>query len=70
MEGGGGQVQMFFGDERGYIAILYLDMRDSRKPRGKGYILQINGKDNDKYFKGVKIPGIKIRTHKEVYGNM
>jgi len=70
MEGGGGQVQMFFGDEKGYIAILYLDMRDTKKlPRYRTYTLQVNGNNNDKYFEGVKIPGIRISTNRSVYGD-
>ncbi len=68
MEGGGGQVQMFFGDENGYIAILYLDMRDENK-QSRIYTLQINGAKNDKYFDGVEIPGIKVQSHKSVWGD-
>ena len=31
MEGGGAQYQIFFGDKNGYIAILYLDMKNGEK---------------------------------------
>lgn len=72
MEGGGSQVQMFFGDERGYIGILYLGMRTSKTSAifRKDYTLQINGSKNDKYFKDIEyiIPNIKVKTSESVWG--
>jgi CHAT domain-containing protein len=66
MCGGGSQRQIFFGNENGYIGILYLDMKQSKSNSNKYRIVtQGKGKDTEKnlhYFNGVQsVMGIKVR---------
>lgn len=68
MAGGGMQCQVFFGNNTGYLAILYLDMKNTKAKLGKDYILQVNWNKNDILFKDFKVDGIKVRTSEEVYG--
>lgn len=72
MSGGGMQVQAFFGNSKGYIAILYLEMDTVKKPKEKNHTLVVNGAPNDKYFNG-KVSkfdqvGVELNLHKDVYG--
>jgi hypothetical protein len=60
MEGGGIQQQVFFGNDSGYLAILYLDMKNETVKRRRNYTLQVNRKENNKLFKNFGIEGIKI----------
>jgi hypothetical protein len=79
MTGGGCQLQVFFGNSTGYLAILYLDMDET--PMGKVYTkkadvpqprkvwtLQVQSNKNDPLFANMNIPGVKVRTCFEVYG--
>lgn len=77
LSGGGCQLQVFFGNRTGYLAVLYLDMDDS--PMGQAYktdstspktdwIMQIQSVKNDPLFANMNIPGVKARTCFEVYG--
>ena len=69
MEGGGMQHQVFFGNETGYLAILYLDMKSKKKkPVYHNYTLQVNWSKNDKLFKDFKVEHVKVRTSESVYG--
>lgn len=80
LSGGGAQLQAFFGNSTGYLAILYLDMEDLRQQEGQaGYLkligntthsLQVNWAKNDVLFEGkFKMPGIRLRTHRQTYGD-
>lgn len=74
MSGGGMQVQAFFGNSKGYVGILYLEMDNIKKPKEKTHTLVVNGAPNDKYFNG-KVSqfdqeGVELRLHKQVYGSM
>ncbi len=80
LTGGGCQLQVFFGNNTGYLAILYLDMDSS--PMGKvysedvddededasGWTLQVQWHKNDPLFANMKIAGVNVRTSEEVYG--
>lgn len=68
MEGGGMQSQVFFGNKTGYLAILYLDMKNSKAKLRKNYTLQVNWHKNDILFKNFKVDGIKVKTSFETYG--
>lgn len=72
MSGGGCQIQAFFGNKNGYVAILYLDMDNIKKPKQSNHTLQVNFAQNDKYFNGVvskfEQEFVEMRTHKEIYG--
>ncbi len=79
MVGGGAQLQVFFGNDRGYVAILYLDLEsEAEQQASEGYLaacgrsaftLQVNGKDNDAFFEQpLEVPGVAVRSHREVYG--
>jgi len=71
MSGGGSQVQAFFGNSSGYVAILYLD-NEKRKVTAKEHVLQVQSAQNDKYFNGkisqLDISGVKVSTYQEAYG--
>ena len=79
MAGGGAQLQVFYGNDRGYVAILYLDLEDET-PGSEAYLdacgqgaftLQVNGKDNDAFFEQpLDVPGVAVRSHREVYGDL
>jgi hypothetical protein len=60
MAGGGSQLQAFFGNAEGYLAILYLTHEDGKKPRGK-YICDVQWIRNYKYFKTMEVAGVKVR---------
>ena len=64
LEGAGAQVQMFFGDKTGYIAILYLDLRNEATAQ-QTYTLQIQNSKNNKLFENFKMEGIEIKKHKD-----
>lgn len=70
--GGGCQIQAFFGNKKGYIGILYLDMDTPQENAevNDGYLkcignekftLEANFTENNKYFKGFKHPKVKFR---------
>ncbi|MEG0869646.1 MAG: hypothetical protein RSG77_21775 [Hafnia sp.] len=70
MAGGGAQLQAFFGNSTGYLAILYLDMEDLNECVNSDYLkaigntkytLKVNFSKNNKYFLGkFKMPGITL----------
>lgn len=63
--GGGMQLQQFYGDDNGYIGVLYLDMMDNNKYINPNiFTFQINGKENEIKFK--KFNYKKIANNKEV----
>ena len=64
MEGGGAQVQMFFGNEDGYIGILYLDMRKANKLRDSHRMVLENPKA-DELIGDMQIPGLTISTYQK-----
>jgi hypothetical protein len=59
MEGGGMKEQIFFGNEKGYIGILYLDLR-SEKRSNREYTFTLQSK-NKELRNGLVLPGIKVR---------
>lgn len=80
LSGGGGQLQAFFGNSTGYLAIMYLDMENrAEQDELEDYLeacgnttfdLQVNFTKNDPLFEGkFNIPGIRMRTSREVYGD-
>ena len=61
MEGGGAQMQIFFGNKKGYLGILYLNMKKDRNPKGPYSLRLENGaKGRTKEFKELQVEGIKI----------
>ena len=78
MCGGGGQLQAFFGNRKGYLAILYLTL-ESRSPAYTGddlksvgnepATLQVQTAENDVLFQHCHVPGVRVRSHASVYGN-
>lgn len=78
MCGGGAQLQVFFGNRSGYVAILYLDLEDMEEQKrmadylvavgNESHSLVVNGAQNDDYFEDLSIAGIRLRTHRSVYG--
>jgi hypothetical protein len=80
LSGGGGQLQAFFGNNTGYLAILYLDMENlAEQDELEDYLdacgnttfeLHVNFTKNDPLFEGkFNIPGITMRTSREVFGD-
>lgn len=77
MVGGGAQIQVFFQNEGGYIAILYLsldydcDSYTYEEDEEDGtYVLQVNGSKNDILFEeDLNIETLTVRSHASVYGN-
>lgn len=67
MPGGGSQHQIFFGNSKGYIAILHLDLISSRKNSSE-YTLISQGLSGDSFLKGFKMDGIKHVTSESIYG--
>lgn len=72
MAGGGGQTQFFFGDgDKGYLAIMYMDMRSSKVRPGldklKTYSLLPQGKRGDDLFENFKMDGVKINFCRDIY---
>lgn len=71
MSGGGMQVQAFFGNKNGYVAILYLEMENVKKPKDKEHTLVVNGKKNEKYFNGkvskFEQPRVELNLHADIY---
>lgn len=69
MSGGGMQVQAFFGNTKGYVAILYLEMQNVKKPKEKQHTLVVNDVKNNRYFNGkvaqFEHPGVKLRLVEE-----
>jgi hypothetical protein len=73
MTGGGGQLQAFFGNRTGYLGILYLtleDLEDQERLTENGYLaacgnesftLTANWAKNNKYFKGMTVPGVELQ---------
>lgn len=72
LAGGGMQIQVFFGNSKGYLGILYLEMGNVKKPKEKNHTLVINGAENDKYFNGklskFEQNAVELRLHKDIYG--
>jgi hypothetical protein len=79
MCGGGAQLQAFFGNQSGYLAILYLDLEDIESQESmseylascgnKTFLLQVNWAANDKLFEGrFNVNNIELRLHRAVYG--
>ena len=68
MEGGGMQVQIFFGDITGYLGILYLDMRYPKKLRNEDYSLQVDREKNDEIFENFSAEGIRVSSHFSKWG--
>ena len=77
--GGGAQLQAFFGNKTGYLAILYLDLEDLGEQErmadylalcgNKTHTLQVNWAKNDVLFEGkFACPGVALRTSKATYG--
>ena len=78
--GGGSQLQAFFGNAKGYLGILYLDLEDLKEHQqvsengyleavgNKTFTLQVNGEDNDVVFDGFAVAGVELRTHAATYG--
>ncbi len=69
LSGGGSQLQAFFGCSNGYLAILYLGMEDAKdhteaqmaRIQARTSILQPQFEHNEPLFKGLNIPGVKVR---------
>jgi hypothetical protein len=70
MSGGGAQVQVFFGNRKGYLAILYLDLDNSKSFGEKSeYHLVLEKEYLDKYFKkGFSVNKVKPLLYKDVWG--
>lgn len=79
LSGGGAQLQAFFGNSTGYLAILYLSMADARLDReladeldacgNTPFTLQVNWRSNDPLFEGrFSHEGIELLTHAAAYG--
>ena len=70
LTGGGAQIQAFFGNTTGYVAILYLEM-ENKKPKEKEHTLVVNGAKNDKLFDGriskFTQDGVELCLHKDLY---
>lgn len=71
MAGGGSQLQAFFGNKDGYIAILYFDMdtyiklgdknvTKARMIKTKDYTLSVQSEQNNRYFDDCTIENLKI----------
>lgn len=67
MPGGGAQHQVFFGDEKGYIACIGLDLKTSRKNSGK-YTMTGQGRHGDIIMDGFKMDGVKFMSCESIYG--
>lgn len=52
LSGGGQQIQAFFGNKSGYLAILYLEMEKVKKPKDKQHSLSVQWAKNNRYFDG------------------
>jgi hypothetical protein len=73
MIGGGSQLQVFFGNKSSYLAILYLTLEsldDQERLSENGYLaavgnesftLDIQSAKNNETFKGLNVPGVKVR---------
>lgn len=74
LSGGGSQLQAFFGNDTGYLAILYLDLEDlaeNKRLTDNGYLaacgneshtLRVNwGKNNKLFMNQCKIPGVDVQ---------
>ncbi|MNR71343.1 hypothetical protein D3C71_19580 [compost metagenome] len=75
MCGGGAQLQVFFGNAQGYIAILYLSLEagecDPEYLKAVGnetFSLVVQGAQKDKFFEGFDVPGVRLRTYASVFG--
>ena len=70
MEGGGAQCQVFFGNETGYLGILYLDLKETKSTNFEKpfYRFVVNGYKNDPLFKDFNVKGIKVVTSESIYG--
>lgn len=72
MMGGGAQLQAFFGNHTGYLGIMYLSLeslKEQKELEESGYLeasgvtpysLIPNWAKNNKYFKGMNVPGIEV----------
>lgn len=74
MIGGKAEIQAFFGNEDGYIAILYLDYDDHNnygyKNTGKknNFTMITQNRVNDFIFEDFKNPEIKVVKSRDIYG--
>lgn len=72
LSGGGMQVQAFFGNKKGYVGTLYLEMDNVKKPKDKEHTFVVNGAYNDKYFNGkistFKQEGVELQLSEDIYG--
>lgn len=59
LSGGGAQLQAFFGNNKGYLGILYFDLKNKKKSND---IYTFVTERNPELFKGFKIDGVKFRT--------
>ncbi|GBG14840.1 TonB-dependent receptor [Novimethylophilus kurashikiensis] len=63
--GGGTQLQAFFGNDTGYLGVLYLSMVTTQPRRGR-FTFNVNFSKNDQYFDGKpNLPGIRIVLHRD-----
>lgn len=69
MEGGGGELQMFYGDDEGYVGCLHLDLLNEPNPKVKP-TFAINNSNADPKFKFFKEKDIRILTYKKLWGNV
>ena len=63
MNGGGGQCQVFFGNNKGYIGTLYLDGRSKKQKEVTGprdYNFIVGGKRNDDILENATLPNCKV----------
>jgi len=68
MPGGGMQLQAFYGDDKGYVGILYLDLID--EPDSTTIpSFAIERAKVDKNFKSFKERDFEILTFKELWGS-
>jgi hypothetical protein len=68
MCGGGAQLQQFFGDDYGYIGVLYLDMENPNEPGVRDQTFVVNQAKKDKHFENFQSQlGTKIRLYKNTY---
>jgi hypothetical protein len=69
MIGGGCQLQIFFGNHKSTLAIIYLSLDDEKFKKKKNYTIIPQSNENDLLFKNIStIDGIKLQTCKSLYG--
>lgn len=65
MEGGGMQCQIFFGNKDGYLGILYLDMKSAKGLANGNYRLNVQWRNNNECFAGMKVEQVKVELSKD-----